>query len=284
MIPTSFSYHRASSVQEAVDLLAKHGDDAKILAGGHSLIPALKLRLNQVGILIDIAKIPALKSIEVADGHLHIGGCCTHGQIAQSNEVKNQIPMLTTAAELIGDVQVRNMGTIAGSLAHADPAADWPALMLASDAVIVAQGPKGSRDIKASDFFTGFFETALEDSEVITKVRIPLLASNTKTAYQKFMQPASRFAIAGCAAVVTNNGGTASEVKVAFTGVSDSAFRDSGVEAALKGKALNAENIAAAAKNAAASVSIMSDHFASEGYRKHLAEVYARRALTAAAG
>lgn len=284
MIPTNFSYHRAGSVKEAVDLLAKHGDDAKILAGGHSLIPALKLRLNQVGMLIDIAKIPALKSIETSNGLLYIGGCCTHGQIAHSSLVKDSIPMLAEAAELIGDVQVRNMGTIGGSLAHADPAADWPALMLASNAVISVQGPKGSRDIPAADFFTGFFGTALDDHEVITGIRIPLLAANTKTAYRKFMQPASRFAIVGCAAVVTNNGGTASEVSVAFTGVSEAAFRDSGVESALKGKALTADNIALAAGQAAADVSIMSDHFASEPYRKHLAEVYARRALRAAAG
>lgn len=282
MIPTGFSYHRAGSVKEAVNLLAKHGDDAKILAGGHSLIPALKLRLNEVGMLIDIAKIPELKSISTAAGHLVIGGCCTHSEIAYSRVVKEQIPMVAEAAELIGDVQVRNRGTIGGSLAHADPAADWPAVMLAADALIEVQGPKGSREIKAADFFSGFYETALSDHEVITAIRMPLLTTGTKTSYQKFMQPASRFALVGCAAVIKNDGGNASEVKVAFTGVSEAPFRDSGVENALKGKTLSVDNIAAAAEHAAADVSIMSDHFASEEYRKHLAKVYARRALAAA--
>ena len=281
MIPSGFSYHRAQSVEEAVGLLQKH-EDAKILAGGHSLIPAMKLRLDAPEMLIDISKIASLQSIEEADGNLVIGAGVTHHQIASSDLVKGKIAMLAEAADLIGDVQVRNVGTIGGSIAHADPAADWPALLLAADAKIAVAGVKGARTIAAADFFEGLFTTALGEGEVITAIHFPIPSANTKTSYQKFMQPASRFAIVGCAVMVTQNGGTCEKVNVAFTGVSDRAFRDKGVEDALTGKAANAENIAAAAATAADGVDIMSDHFASEEYRQHLARVYARKALSAA--
>ncbi|MCH2081282.1 MAG: xanthine dehydrogenase family protein subunit M [Saprospiraceae bacterium] len=281
MIPTGFTYHRASSLKEALDLLNTH-DDAKLLAGGHSLIPALKLRLNQPAHLIDISRLDDLKGIKEEGGTLVIGAGVTHGEIAHSDLVKEKVAMLAEAADLIGDVQVRNVGTIGGSLAHADPAADWPALMLAAEAEITVLGPNGSRSISAEDFFTGFYETALGEDEVLTSIRIPIPPAGTSTSYQKFMQPASRFAIVGCAAMITRTNGTCDRVRVAFTGVADKAYRAKGIEDALTGKAYDTGNIEAAVSSAAEGVDVMSDHFASEEYRSHLARVYARKALSAA--
>ncbi len=282
MIPNNFEYHRATSVDDALTLMARHGMDAKLLAGGHSLLPAMKLRLNQPGVLIDIGRIDELRYIKKEGNELVIGAGATHDDIAHSEVARNTLSMLSEAAGLIGDVQVRNKGTLGGSLAHADPAADWPAVMIAARAKIELRSTKGSRTVAADDFFTGFFMTALEDNEIITAIRIPVPPKGARSAYQKFMQPASRFAIVGCAAMVTLDGGQCREVSVAFTGLSDAAFRASNVEAALKGKKPTEENIAAAVQAAGEGVMPMSDHFASEEYRLHLARVYAKRALMAA--
>ena len=282
MIPTGFTYHRAQSLKEALSLLAEKGDDAKLLAGGHSLIPAMKLRLNQPAFLIDISRLEELKGIKEEDGHLVIGAGVTHGEIAHSELVKSKLSMLAEAADLIGDVQVRNVGTIGGSLAHADPAADWPALMLASEAQIVLQNADGERSVAAEDFFTDFYETALAENEVLKAIHIPIPPAGTSSSYQKFMQPASRFAIVGCAAMVTRSNGTCDRVRVAFTGVADVAYRAKEVESALTGKAYDEANIKAASEGAANGVQVMGDHFASETYRSHLAKVYAQRALMAA--
>ena len=283
MIASSFEYKRASSVDEALQLL-QSSEDAKFLAGGHSLLPAMKLRLSAAGTLIDIAKIADLRYIREEGNDIAIGAASTHDDIASNAAVQQHLAMMSQAASLIGDMQVRNVGTIGGSIAHADPAADWPASLLAAGASIVVRSASGSRTIAASDFFQGLFMTALGESEIITEIRVPKPAGGTNSAYAKFMQPASRFAIVGCAVMVTMSGGTCSDVRVGFTGVSDVAFRDTAVENALRGKAPTAENIAAAAAHAAASVDVMSDHFASEEYRKHLAAVYAKKALSAATG
>lgn len=273
MIPTSFEYKRANSVEEAISLLSE--GYAKILSGGHSLIPSLKLRLSSPDSLVDIAKIPSLRGIKIEGNNLVIGSAATHHEIASSDLVKQHFSLLSEGAGAIGDVQVRNKGTLGGSLAHADPSADWPALVLASDATIEVHGSNGSRTIKADDFFTGFFATALEEDEIITAVHFPIPESGTKSTYQKFVQPASRFAIVGCAVVKQPSG----DVRVAFSGVSDNAFRDTNVESALSAGASNED----AASKAAEGVAIMSDHYASEDYRKHLAKVYAKRALIAVA-
>jgi carbon-monoxide dehydrogenase medium subunit len=283
MIPANFTYHRAHSVEQALELLSST-EDAKILAGGHSLIPALKLRLNQPGALIDIGRIKELRYINLVGDHIAIGAGATHDDIANSELLQKHIPMVPQAAELIGDVQVRNLGTLGGSLAHADPAADWPASIIASGASIVTKSKKGERVIPAADFFVGFFTTALEASEIITEIRIPVTAANAHSSYQKFMQPASRFAIVGCAAVVLVHNGVCEKVQVAFTGVADTPFRDGNVEAALVGKAPSAENIQAAANLAAQGVDLLSDNSASAEYRHHLARVYAKRALKEAIG
>ena len=281
MIPADFNYQRATSVDEALSLL-QSGGDAKLLAGGHSLIPAMKLRLNQPEVLIDIARIPELSGIREEGDEIVIGAGTTHHAIVASTLIQEKLAFFSEAADLIGDVQVRNFGTIGGSIAHADPAADWPALIMASQANMVLKSQGGTRIVNANDFFTGFYETALQENEIITEVRVRIPGGQTKTSYQKFMQPASRYAVVGCAAMITHEGGLCKNVRVAFTGVSEMTFRDHNVEIALSGKPFTAENVSAAAQQAAQDVSIMSDHFASETYRTHLAKVYAKRALMAA--
>ncbi|OJJ16105.1 carbon monoxide dehydrogenase [marine bacterium AO1-C] len=283
MIPSSFEYHRPASVSEALQLLQQHGEEAKIMSGGHSLLPSLKLRLSEPGHLIDISRISDLNYIREEGGVIAIGACTTHNEIGKSALVQEKIPMISQAALAIGDVQVRNRGTLGGSIAHADPAADWPASILASEAEIVVNGANGARNIAASDFFTGIFMTALEENEIITEIRIPIPPANTHSAYLKFPQPASRFALVGCAVMITRSNGSVERARVAFTGVSPSAFRDNAVEEAITGQAVNADSIKAAADKAAEGVDIMSDHYASQDYRKHLAKVFAKRALTAAA-
>jgi len=275
MIPASFDYQKVKTVDEA--LAALNGGDGKFLAGGHSLIPAMKLRMNRPSKLVDIASISALKGIKEEDGEIVIGAAVTHAEIVNDNGIKNKLPFFSEAAALIGDLQVRNLGTIGGSIAHADPAADWPALVLAADASIEVQGKAGKRRIKATDFFTGLFTTSLQESEIIVAIRVPVPADGAKTSYQKFEQPASRFAIVGCAVMRTPDGKT----NIAFTGVSSNAFRDADAEAALSGKPLNSETIDLAANGSLRDVQVLSDHFASEEYRRHVAKVYLKKALEA---
>lgn len=277
MIPAAFDYQRANTVDEAIAALLD--GDAKILGGGHSLIPAMKLRLTRPSKLIDIAGIAALKDIHEEDGEIVIGAAATHADIMHDKLVKQYLPFFAEGASLIGDVQVRNHGTIGGSLAHADPAADWPAMVLAADANIEVQGANGRRLIKATDFFTGLFATSLQENEIITAIRIPVPPDGTHSTYQKFAQPASRFALAGCAVMRFPNGKT----NIAFTGVSDNAFRDADAEKVVSGKTLTSDTIAAAVDAALQGVTVLSDHYASEDYRRHLAKVYLKKALMAVA-
>ncbi len=275
MIPAAFDYQKVKTVDEA---LAALGDgNGKFLAGGHSLIPAMKLRMNRPSKLVDIAGISALKGIKEEDGEIVIGSAVTHAEIFNDSVIKSKLPFFNEAAALIGDLQVRNFGTIGGSLAHADPAADWPALVLAADASIEVQGKTGKRRIKATDFFTGLFATSLQEGEIIVAIRVPIPADGAKTSYQKFEQPASRFAIVGCAVMRAPDGKT----NIAFTGVSNNAFRDPGAEAEVSGKPLNNESIEAAANAAVRNVQVLSDNFASEEYRRHVAKVYLKKALEA---
>jgi carbon-monoxide dehydrogenase medium subunit len=282
MIPANFEYHRAGNLDEALRLLAQYNGEAKVLSGGHSLVPALKLRLNQPKALIDIARIAELRYIRQDGQDIAIGAASTHKDIANSTLLAQHLSMIPAAAELIGDPHVRNVGTIGGSIAHADPAADWPGVLLAADAKIVVRGSGGTRSLAAQDFFLGFYTTALQEGEIISEIRVPIPPAGTKSSYQKFMQPASRFAIVGCAVVLRISNGTIEHVRVAFNGVADACFRDKNVEAALQGKAANTDNILAAAAQAAQGVSLLSDHYAAADYRQHLAQVYAKRALNAA--
>ncbi len=281
MIPSSFDYHRPASVDEALGLLKEHGDDAKLLAGGHSLLPAMKLRLSTPGHLIDIGGLGDLNYIKEDGDHLAIGAATTHHQIESSDLVQSKATVLAQAAAVIGDPQVRNVGTIGGSIAHADPAADYPAALLAADATIQVKGADGERSIDAADFFVDLFLTSLQPDEIITEVRLPAQGSGSGSAYLKFPHPASRFAVVGCAVSVSVDGGSCSNVRLAFNGVANAAFRDEAVENALNGQSGD-DAIAAAGDNAADSAEILSDNFAGEDYRKHLAKVFAKRALAQA--
>ena len=275
MTSSAFNYQRAASVDEAIQLLGQHGDDAQLLAGGHSLLPSMKLRLSSPGTLIDIGHLDELSYIRDDGDTVAIGAATTHHAIETADLIAAKAPLLAQTAAVIGDVQVRNVGTIGGSLAHADPAADYPAAILAAEAQLVT--------IDAGDFFVDLFLTSLQPDEVITEIRIPVQTGNAGACYLKFPHPASRFAVVGCAAVVAASGGTCESVRVAFTGVANAAFRDSAVEEALTGKPDDGDSIAAAAAVAAADAELLSDAFACEDYRRHLAQVFARRALTAAA-
>ncbi len=281
MIPANFDYHKAASVDEAIELLKKHGDDATLLAGGHSLLPAMKLRLSAPGKLIDIGSISELSYVREEGGGIAIGAASTHAMIEHSAVVQSNCPLLAENAGHIGDIQVRNRGTIGGSLAHADPASDYPAALLAANAEIVVAGPGGTRSIDAGDFFQGLYETALGENELITEVRVP--KSSGGSAYMKFAQPASRFAIVGCAVSLTRDGGNCGDIRVAFNGVSSAAYRATGVEDALRGQALDEATIAAACAHAADGADLMDDHYASASYRAHLATVFAKRAIMEAA-
>ena len=275
MIPASFDYEAPKTLDEALALLSKN-EDAKLLAGGHSLLPAMKLRLAAPSVLVDLSRIEGLSYIREAGDKIAIGAMTTHADVASSDLLERDSPLLKQTALHIGDVQVRNRGTIGGSLAHADPAADYPAAILALDAELVARSKSGERTIAARDFFTGLFSTALQPGEIITEVRVPK-TRDARTAYAKFHHPASGFAVAGAAVVVQIKGGAVQQVAVGITGIAPSAYRASKVENALRGKPVT--SIAEAAEHAADGVEPLSDFFASAEYRKHLAAVYTQRAL-----
>lgn len=283
MIASSFEYFAPTSVDEALALLSEHGDDAKILAGGHSLIPAMKLRLAEPAVLIDIQRVEGLKGVSESDGTLVIGALTTHHELESSDLVNQKLPILAQTAGEIGDVQVRNKGTIGGSLSHADPAADWPATILALDADLKIVGSGGERVVKATDFFEELYTTALEADEILTEIHVAVPAENTTGSYLKLHQVASGFALTGVAAVLTKSGDVCENIAVGITGVSDVPYRASEVESALAGRALTADNIAAAAEKAADGVDVLEDIHASEAYRSNLAKVYTRRAIEGAA-
>ena len=283
MYPAQFDYHTPGTVQEALALLGQHKDDAKLLAGGHSLLPAMKLRLAQPKHVVDLRKISSLTGIKEEGGALVIGAMATHHAVESSAVVKSKCPMLAQVAAQIGDPMVRNMGTIGGSLAHADPAADWPAAAVALGAEMVAEGPKGKRTIKADDFFKGLLTTALAENEILTEIRVPAAGANVKSAYAKFPHPASRFAVVGVAAVVTVDGGKISKASIGITGAGTKASRAKGVEAAITGKPADAASIQAAAEKAAEGVDVQADLQGSVEYKQHLLRVFAKRAMEAAA-
>jgi len=284
MIPAQFDYLTPATLDEALALLAQHADDAKILAGGHSLIPAMKLRLATPAILIDIGRIRDLAYIREEGGQLRIGAMTTHFQIETSDLLGNACPILPEAAWQIGDAQVRNRGTIGGSLAHADPAADWPAVMIALKAEIVVVGGSGERAIAADDFFVDMMKTALDASEILREIRLPMPSGRYGQAYVKAAQPASGFAVVGVAVhLVRDASGACESVSVGITGVASKAYRATGVEAALVGSSLGEQALATAAATAADGVTINGDLYASETYRTHLAQVYTRRAVQSAA-
>jgi carbon-monoxide dehydrogenase medium subunit len=282
MIPAPFDYKRAHTLEEALSLLAEN-EDAKILAGGHSLLPAMKLRLAMPSLLVDIARIKDLSYIREENNQIVIGAATTHYQIESSDLLKSICPLLPQCAGHIGDVQVRNRGTIGGSVAHSDPAGDWPAAVIALNAEIVARSQSGDRSIKADDFFVDLMTTALEPGEILRELRINKSNGRTGQSYVKMHHPASGFAVVGVAASISVNAdGSCRRASIGITGVAAKAFRPVEVESALNGVTLNDETIASAAAHAANGVEINGDLFASADYRKHLAEVYVRRAVAEA--
>jgi carbon-monoxide dehydrogenase medium subunit len=282
MIPAAFEYVRASSVDEAIKLLAAQGDGAKLLAGGHSLIPLMKLRFATPAKLIDIGTIAQLSGIKSAGDRLAIGALTTHAALAADAGLKKSAPVLSQAANQLGDPQVRNRGTIGGAAAHNDPAADYPAVLLALDAAFSVTGEDGSRDVPADAFFTGMFETTLRSSDVLTAIAF---TAAPNSAYVKFHHPASHYAVVGVAAVLAMQGDTIDSARIAITGVGDRAFRATAVESALAGvKPANAAAVAKACAGAAKGVDVRADTFASAVYRSAMADVYAARAVLAATG
>jgi len=282
MIPAEFDYVRANTLDEALSLLSQN-EEAKVLAGGHSLIPAMKLRLAQPSLLVDISRIPDLSYIREENDQIRIGAMTTHYQIESSDLLKSICPLLPDCASHIGDMQVRNKGTIGGSVAHADPAGDWPAAIIALNAEMVATSKNGDRTIKADDFFVDMLTTALEPGEILREIRIRKTNGRTGHAYVKMPHPASGFAVVGVAANLSFNGG--SECKAAsigITGVSSKAYRAAAVESALTCAIVDDGTILSAASHATDGVDLNGDVFASDEYRKHLAAVYVRRAISAA--
>lgn len=282
MHPYPFTYHRATSVDDALNLLQEYPDDGKLLAGGHSLLPAMKLRLAQPGHLIDISRLTDLRGITRDGNTITIGALTTHVQIEESDVLRDACPILPAAAHVIGDQQVRNRGTIGGVLAHADPAADYPAVVLALDATIVATSPAGEREIPIGDFFQGFLTTALRTDELLTAIRIPVLPASTGMAYQKLANHASGYAIVGIAAIVTVKDGVVAQARIGITGAADHAYRADGVEAALTGQAANEETLKAAADRAVDGIELLDDLHAPADYRAQVTRNLTRRALQTA--
>jgi aerobic carbon-monoxide dehydrogenase medium subunit len=279
MIPESFEYFAPDNLDEALRLLAEHGDDAKVLAGGHSLIPLMKLRLAAPAVLVDLGRIGSLKGITTNNGTTRIGAMTTHYEVGHYEGLVTGATALHQAANVIGDQQVRNRGTIGGSLAHADPAADYPAAALALGAELALKSQAGERTVAADDWFVDLLTTAIEPGEIVTEVRVP---SWPNSAYVKYENPASEYAIVGVAAALKLSGDTVDDIRVGVTGAAARAYRASPVETALKGKTLSASAIKDAAAGAAEGQETMGDVHASEDYRAHLARLLTERALTAA--
>jgi carbon-monoxide dehydrogenase medium subunit len=283
MYSAPFDYYRADSIADAQRLLTKH-PGAKLLAGGHSLIPLLKMRLTAPSALVDIGRIAELKGITSKSGTIRIGALTTHAELASSSVLKTECPMLAEAACQIGDAQVRNCGTIGGNVAHADPASDWPTVLLALDARFTAVGPKGERTLAAGEFFQGMMTTALTEPEILTAIEIVARKPGEGMAYEKLTHPASRYAVLGAAAVVAVKNGACTGARVSIGGLLPATVRARGVETALAGAKLSPDAIARAAAEVAQSLGadVLEDLYASADYRKSMAVVYVKRALTAA--
>ena len=284
MFAPSFDYYRAKSVADAADLLRQH-PGAKLLAGGHSLIPLLKLRLASPAALIDIGRVAELKGITLGNGVARIGALTTHAELATSATIRDNCPALAEAARMIGDPAVRNRGTVGGNVAHADPASDLPTVLTALGARFVISSGGQSKTTNGSDFFTGLMATTLGENDLLVAIEVPSRQPGQGQAYVKFSHPASRYAVIGVAAVVTASGGKCASAAVALGGLTPQAVRAPSVERAIVGQALSPDSIAKAAESVAADLGddILGDVFASAAYRKAVAPVWVKRALTAAA-
>lgn len=281
MIPHQFDYAAPKSLDEALKAIA---DGAKPLSGGMSLVPMMKLRLAAPDRVVDLARLKDLSYVREEGGSLQIGATTTHYDVESSATAKAKCPLLAETAGFIGDVQIRNMGTMGGSVAHNDPSADYPAALQALEAKIVLKGTKGERTVSAADFFVDTFTTALEDGEIVREVVVPVEAAGTGTSYAKVLQPASGFAIVGIAVRVRKSGGKISMARIGVTGLANCSYRATAAEKALEGTAGTDADIQAAAALVTLGADANSDLHASAEYRTHLAKVHAGRAIKAALG
>ena len=284
MIPAAFAYARPTTVDEALQAVADGGDDVKILAGGQSLIPVMRLRLAAPETLVDLTKVAELRGVREEDDAIVIGAMTTHSDVLSDPLIARWAPLIAEATETVADRQVRHRGTFGGALAHADPAGDLPAVALVLDAEFVIAGPQGRRTVPAADFFVDYLTTALEEGELLVEIRIPKLHGTWGMHYEKFNRVAQAWSIVAVAALVRRDGNVIAEARVGLTNMGPTPLRASAVEAALAGVEATHEAVAAAAARAAEGTSPSSDLNAQADYRQHLATVLTRRAVTAAAG
>ena len=281
MIPAAFDYVRASSLTQAIDLLRDDPDGTKLLAGGHTLLPALKLRLAAPALLIDIGGLAELKGIEISETGIRIGALTTHAELFASELLNKEVPVFRQAASLIADPQVRNRGTIGGSLANADPAADWPAVVVALQAEVEIAGPNGLRRVAARDFFVDIFSTVLEGGEILASIHIPRPKPDMRFIYRKIRHPASGFAVVGVAVGVRLQHGVVAEISIGVTGAANHAFAGQHAADFLTGKTLSRDNIDQAAKLLSETTECLSDRYASAEYRANLIRIETTRGLLA---
>lgn len=280
MIPSTFSYVQAQSVREAIQLLQESNGEGKLLAGGHSLVPLLKFRLTTPGTLIDIGNVEELRGVRKEENRIVVGALTSYKQILQDPMISEHLPVLAEAVRQIGDIQIRNRGTIGGNLAHADPAADIPGVALALEALLEIQGENGAELVEADGFFLGPLVTALPETSILTSVSFLIPPDGAKSIYLKYAHPASGYAVVGvCAIAATDPDGLISFIRIGINGAGDIAYRARSMEDKLLGHSPTPERIREAAALAAEEGEMGSDHFASAEYRKHLCSVYTERAL-----
>jgi carbon-monoxide dehydrogenase medium subunit len=281
MIPAAFDYVRAGSLAEAIDLLQRDPEGTKLVAGGHTLIPTLKLRLASPALLVDIRAIPDLKGISIDQEAIRIGALTTHAELLESEPLHGALPIFRHAANRIADPQVRNRGTIGGSLANADPAADWPAIVIALNAELEIAGPGGSRRVAAKDFFVDIFSTALEPNEVLAAIHISRPATGTRFTYRKIRHPASGYAVVGVAVGMRIDDDLVAEMSIGITGAASHAFSADAATEFLMAKSLSHETIEEAAKLVSEATECLADRYASAEYRRNLVRTETKRALLA---
>jgi len=284
VIPASFDYLAPTSVDEVVAALAEHGDEAKVLAGGHSLLPLMKLRFAVPSVVVDIGRIEELRGVSDGGDHLLIGAGTTHHEVMHDALVNEHCGLLSEATSMVGDAQVRHRGTIGGATAHGDSAGDLPAVVAAMEATFVAQGPNGRREIAAADFFEGYLETALSPDEVLVALKVPKFDGSWGYAYEKFNRVAQAWAVVGVAALARRDNGSIAEARVGLTNMDAVPVRASAAEEALAGVDRSADAISGASQHAADGTNPSADLSAQPDYRKHLARVLTARAVARAAG
>ena len=282
MIPISFDYEVAESVDHAVQLLEENGEDAKLLAGGHSLLPIMKLRLAAPAVLVDLGRVEELKYVRDEGDHIAIGAMTRHTDVEHNDILQEQCGLLAYTASLVGDPQVRHRGTIGGSISHGDAASDLPSALLGLEGTFVIKGPGGERTVAAGDFFEDYLQTTLAPDEVLTEIRVPKLGPNTGWSYKKFNRRAQDWAVVGVAAVVEKSNGSISSARIGLTNMGSTPLRATATEGAISGA--DTSSVAEAASSAAEGTSPASDIAASAEYRRHLARVLTRRAVEEALG